>query len=379
MDFRPGLPTKENSIPLVDLYRQHEALKEELAAAFADILDTSRFIGGSWLERFEGDFAQYCGSRYAVGVSSGSAALELALRASGIGPGDEVLVPVLTFIATAASVTAVGATPIFVDVDPEFYTLDPLAAEQKITPRTKAMVPVHLYGQMADMERIAELARGRNLILIEDAAQAHGARWQGKPAGSWGWATGFSFYPSKNLGAGGDAGAVVTQDATLAERIRMLRNHGSLRDKYCHEITAFNHRLDALQAAILTIKLKHLEQWNAWRREAAEQYQQRMADLDLILPKERSGATHVYHLFVIRTRQRDALRNFLQEKGIQTGLHYPIPLHLQPAYRHRGYPEGDFPVAEQLAREVLSLPLFPGITSAEVNYVVECIRSFFGR
>ncbi|OFW10654.1 MAG: hypothetical protein A3H27_03220 [Acidobacteria bacterium RIFCSPLOWO2_02_FULL_59_13] len=368
---------EKRQIPLVNLSRQHEPIQPQLEAVFREILATSSFIGGHWLERFEEEFARYCNSRHAVGVSSGSAALELSLRACGIGPGDEVLVPVFTFIATAASVTAVGARPVFVDVDPEFYTLDPLNADQKITPRSKAIIPVHLYGQMADMERIAELASRRNLILIEDAAQAHGARLHGKSAGSWGLAAAYSFYPSKNLGACGDAGAVATDDDSVAKRIRLLRNHGSLHDKYRHEIPAFNHRMDTLQAAILTVKLKYLGQWNEWRREAAGQYRRALPALDLILPQEQPGSTHVYHLFVIRTRQRDALQKFLRGRGIDTGLHYPIPLHLQPAYRHLGYQEGDFPAAEQLAREVLSLPLFPGITPAEVHEVAECVRAFF--
>lgn len=377
MHLPPEEQKQKTHIPLVNLSRQHEPIQAQIDAAVREIFSTSSFIGGPWLERFEDEFARYCGSRYAVGVSSGSAALELALRACGIGPGDEVLVPVFTFIATAASVTAVGATPVFVDVNPEFYTLDPNLAEQKITARSKAIIPVHLYGQMADMERIAELASRRNLVLIEDAAQAHGARLHGKSAGSWGSATAYSFYPSKNLGACGDAGAVVTHDESVAERIRLLRNHGSSHDKYRHEIAAFNHRLDSLQAAILAVKLPYLEQWNEGRREAAQQYRRALSALDLLLPQERPGSTHVYHLFVIRARQRDELRKFLREQGIDTGLHYPLPLHLQPAYRHLGHQAGEFPEAEQLAREVLSLPLYPGITPAEIQEVVEYVRAFF--
>lgn len=241
------------------------------------------------------------------------------------------------------------------------------------------MIPVHLYGQMADMEPLAELASRRKLILIEDAAQAHGARLNGKPVGYAALAAAFSFYPSKNLGAFGDAGAVVTQDSALAERLRLLRNHGSSREKYRHEISAFNHRLDALQAAILSVKLNYLERWNQWRREVAAQYRCGMSDLEIGLPQERAGSAPVYHLFVVRTPHRDSLQKFLQEKEIQTAIHYPIPLHLQPAYRHLSHQPGDFPVAEQLSREVLSLPLFPGITPSEVHRVVEGVRAFFGR
>lgn len=364
-------------VPLVNLSRQHEEVQGQIQEAFAEILRTSSFIGGPWLERFEEEFARYCGTRFALGVSSGTAALELALRACGVGPGDEVLVPSFTFIATAASVSAVGATPVFVDIDAASYALSWESAEQHITSRTKGIIPVHLYGQAADMGPIAELARRHKLILIEDAAQAQGAQYLGKPMGSWGLATGFSFYPAKNLGAWGDAGAIITRDEGIAERVRLLRNHGSSRDKYCHEIASYNHRLDTLQAAVLSIKLKCLDQWNESRREAAAHYLQALEGLDLVLPRERPGSKHVYHLFVIRTPRRDALRDYLKPKGIDAGLHYPLPLHLQPAYRHLGHREGDFPVAEQAAREVLSLPIFPRMTAAEVDFVAEAVREFF--
>jgi dTDP-4-amino-4,6-dideoxygalactose transaminase len=354
------------NIPLVDLFRQHEPIREELEEAFRGIVQRSSFIGGEWLERFENDFAKYCSIPFAVGVSSGTAALELPLRACGIGSGDEVLVPAFTFIATGASVNAVGAKPVFVDVDSRSYTLDLKSAEERITPQTKAIIPVHLYGHPADMDAVSDFAGRHHLILIEDAAQAQGARWSGKPVGAWGRATGFSFYPAKNLGAMGDAGAVITADAGLAYQIRLLRNHGSLRDKYCHEILGHNERLDALQAAVLDIKLKHLEEWNDSRRTAAARYSAALKGLDLILPEERPGARHVYHLYVVRTPRRDELREFLSKKNIGTGYHYPM-----------GYPEGDFPIAEQLAREVLSLPLFPGITPAEVDFVAECLHEFF--
>jgi dTDP-4-amino-4,6-dideoxygalactose transaminase len=364
-------------VPLVDLHRQHTALDPELKNAFEGIVRKSSFIGGAWLERFENDFAQYCGSRFALGVSSGTAALELAMRACGVGPGDEVLVPAFTFVAPAASVSALGGTPVFVDVDSHFYTLDIGSAETRISPRTKAVIPVHLYGQMADMECVAELARRKNLVVIEDAAQAHGARLEGKPVGSWGRAAAFSFYPTKNLGAWGDAGAVITEDAAVAHCIRLLRNHGSFRDKYCHEIIGYNHRLDALQAAVLAIKLKHLDGWNDSRRQAARRYREALQGLELILPDVRPNSTHVYHLFVVRTSHRDVLREFLQQRGVETGLHYPIPLHLQAAYQPLGHVEGHFPVSERLAREVLCLPMFPGITSAEIDWVAKCVCEFF--
>lgn len=364
-------------VQLVDLYRQHRSIEDEIKNTFIEILRTSSFIGGTWLDRFEAEFAAYCGTRFAVGVSSGTAALELSLRACEIGPGDEVLVPAFTFVATASAVSVVGATPVFVDVDPQYYTLDWRSAEAKINSRTKALIPVHLYGQVAEMERIADLGRRRNLVLIEDAAQAHGAQLCGKPVGSWGRATGFSFYPAKNLGALGDAGAVITQDAALAGRIRLLRNHGSSGDKYCHEIAAYNHRLDTLQAAVLDIKLKYLDEWNDQRRRLAALYREGLAGLDVVLPAEGPDSRHVYHLLVVRTPRRDALRDFLKTRGVDTGMHYPIPLHLQPAYRHLGYKEGDFPIAEQLSREVLSLPIFPGMTPPEVSHVVECVGKFF--
>lgn len=364
-------------VPLVDLYRQHAQVESELQQAFEDVLKKSNFIGGAWLERFENDFAKYCGSRFALGVSSGTAALELAMRACHVGPGDEVLVPAFTFVATAASVNAVGAAPIFVDVDPRFYTLDVGSAEARTSPKTKAIIPVHLYGQIADMERVAEFARRHSLVVIEDAAQAQGARFRAKPVGSWSQAAAFSFYPSKNLGALGDAGAVITEDAAMAHQIRLLRNHGSFRDKYCHEVIGHNHRLDSLQAAALAVKLKYLDEWNDCRRQTASRYREALQDLDLILPDERPDSRHVYHLFVVRTLGRDALRQFLHQKGVETGIHYPVPLHLQTAYRPLGHIEGDFPVSEQLAREVLSLPMFPGITSAEMGRVIECLREFY--
>ena len=364
-------------VPLVNLSRQHAEVEDQIQEAFAEILRTSSFIGGPWLDRFEADFAKYCGARFALGVSSGTSALELSLRACGIGPGDEVLVPSFTFIATAASVSAVGATPVFVDVDLASYTLNPEAAEGRITAKTKGIIPVHLYGQAADMGPVTELARRHNLTLIEDAAQAQGAQYLGKPMGSWGLATGFSFYPAKNLGAFGDAGAIITRDEGIAERVRLLRNHGSSQDKYRHEIAAFNHRLDTLQAAVLAIKLQHLDQWNESRREAAARYLRALEGLDLALPHERRGSKHVYHVFVVRTPRRDALRDFLKPKGIDAGLHYPLPLHLQPAYGHLGHRTGDFPFAEQAAREVLSLPIFPGMTADEVDYVAEGVRQFF--
>lgn len=362
-------------IPFVDLKAQYQTIKDDVNIGLQGVLQRCDFILGQDVEAFEVEFADYCEADYAVGVDSGYSALELILRAYDIGPGDEVITAANTFIATALAITNTGAKPVLVDIDPATYNLDPTQLEAALTPATRALMPVHLYGQTADMDPIMHIAQQHGLRVIEDAAQAHGARYKGKRAGSLGDAAAFSFYPGKNLGAYGDGGAIVTDDAQLAERIRMLRDLG-MRVKYHHEIKGFNHRLDTMQAAVLRVKLRHLDDWNAARRQVAQQYDDRLADSPIVTPFAPDWADHIYHLYVIRTENRDALQKYLNQAGIASGLHYPIPLHLQPAYQELGYQEGDFPVTEQYAKEILSLPIYPELTSAAVDYVAHSIKAF---
>ena len=360
------------SIPLVDLKAQYAALKPEIDTAIARVIANTSFIMGPEVRSFEEAFAAFCGSRFAVGVSSGTAAIELTLRALGIGPGDEVITTPFTFIATAEAISAVGATPVFADIDPLTYTLSPDAAAAAITSRTRALLPVHLYGQPADMPALAALAQQHGLALIEDAAQAHGAEIGGRRVGSLGYPACFSFYPGKNLGAYGDAGAVTTDDPALAERLRKLRDHGRA-SKYVHDEVGYGHRLDALQAAILAVKLPHLAAANAARRRLASRYDELLCDSELVLPAAPPATTPVYHLYVVRTPRRDEVLAALHAAGIEAGVHYPLPLHLQPAYRSLGYAAGAFPVAERSAAEVLSLPLFPEMSEAQQDRVVEVL------
>lgn len=363
----------ETTIPLVDLKAQYAALKPEIDAAIARVIANASFILGPEVRAFEAAFAAYCQAEHAVGVSSGTAALELTLRALGIGPGDEVITTPFTFIATAEAISAVGATPVFADIDPATYNLDPAAVEAAVTARTRAILPVHLYGQPADMDGLASVAQRYGLKLIEDAAQAHGAEHRGRRVGSLADAACFSFFPGKNLGCYGDGGAVVTNDANLADRVRRLRDHGRT-SKYVHEEVGFGHRLDALQAAILAAKLPHLDAANAARRRLAERYSRLLADTDLALPYAPAHVTPVYHLYVVRTARRDQVLAHLQQRGIGAGVHYPLPLHLQPAYRFLGLRPGQFPVAEAAAAQVLSLPLFPEMTEAQQDRVVAALR-----
>ena len=332
---------------------------------------------GKDVASFEEEFATFCGTRHAVGLDSGLAALELSLRAFGIGPGDEVIVPANSFIATAAAATFAGARPVLVDVDSATYNIDVGLIEAAITPRTRAIIPVHLYGLPADMDEVMRLADKHGLVVIEDACQAHGAYYKGRRAGSLGHAAGFSFYPTKNLGACGDAGMVVTDDAAVAERVRTMRNCGQ-RKKYIHELPPFNHRMDTLQAAILRVKLRHLEAWIEARRQNAARYTELLAGNGVATPVEMSGTTHVYHLYVIQTAQRDALQARLQEQGVNTAIHYPVPIHLQPFYAGNGYGPGSFPVTERLCGQILSLPLFPEMTAEQVASVVQAIHAFYG-
>lgn len=363
------------TIPLVDLKAQYLSIKDEIDAAIQRVVDSTSFILGPDVRAFEEEFARFCGVQHAVGVDSGTAALHLAFLACDIGPGDEVITTPHTFIATIGMLGRVGARPVFVDIDPRTYNMDPAKIEAAITERTKAILPVHLYGQPAEMDPILEIADRHGLKVIEDAAQAHGAEYKGRRAGGMGHVAIFSFYPGKNLGAYGDAGALVTDDGQIAEKVRLLRNHGR-RDKYEHLLQGFNYRMDTLQAAILRAKLPHLEEWNEARRRHAATYREFLSDLDLVLPYEPKHVRAVYHLFVVRLQERDALREHLKARGISTGIHYPIPLHLQPAYHHLGHKEGDFPITEECARQVLSLPLYPELTQAQIEEVAQAIKEF---
>ncbi|MDI9549661.1 MAG: DegT/DnrJ/EryC1/StrS family aminotransferase [Chloroflexota bacterium] len=366
------------SIPLADLQAQYQVIGEEIDAAIRRVISKSSFILGPEVANFEQAFAAYCGAEHCAGVSSGTAALELALRAMGVGTGDEVITVAHTFIATAEAISAVGATPVFVDVDPHSYNLAPEAFAEAINARTRAVMPVHLYGQPADMTRINRIAREHGIRVIEDAAQAHGATWQGRRAGVLGDAACFSFYPGKNLGAYGDAGAVVTNQAEIVEQVRLLRNHGR-RAKYLHEQIGFGERLDALQAAILGAKLPHLDDWIEARNRLAARYTSLLADLELELPQVAEEARHAWHLYVVRTPRRDEMLEHLHQHGIGAGVHYPIPLHLQPAYAELGYRKGDLPMTETVADTCLSLPLYPEMTEEQQDRVVQCIAEFVGQ
>lgn len=367
------------AIPLVDLRAQYQELKTEIDAAIRRVVERTAFIGGEEVTRFEEEFAAYCSAGastplHCAGCGNGTDALYLALRALGIGPGDEVITVAHTFIATAEAISLTGAQPVFVDVRDSTLLMDPDAVEAAITPRTAAVVPVHLYGQPCEMDRIVEIAQKHCIKVVEDAAQAHGARWKGERVGAAGDAVTFSFYPGKNLGAYGDAGAVVTRDPELAQRIRMLANHGRA-EKYTHQMEGVNSRLDSLQAAILRTKLVHLDRWNVARRNVADFYLQALRNTPLRLPVILPEAEPVWHLFVVRSQDRDRLREQLKARGIATGVHYPLPLHLQPAYAHLQIPPGSLPVTERAALEIISLPIYPEMTDAQVEEVARVINS----
>jgi len=365
-------------VPFVDLTTQFQAMRDEVVPAMTKIMQGAHFILGEEVALFEKEFAAFCEAGYAVGVDSGTSALELALRAYHIGPGDEVITVTNSFIATALAISRTGATPVFVDVAPPTYTLDVSQLPRALTSHTKAIIPVHLYGHPADMDTIMEIAQAHNLVVIEDACQAHGARYKGRRAGSLGHAAAFSFYPAKNLGAYGDGGMVVTSDEQVTAKIRMLRDYGQ-REKYHHLMQGFNHRLDTLQAAVLRAKLKHLDAWNQARRRHARQYAELLAQSPAVLPAEADYAEAVYHLYVIRVDDRNELKAYLQSQGIATGIHYPIPIHLQPAYRDLGYHRGDFPVAERDAKQMLSLPMYPELDANAIEFVAETINAFIIR
>lgn len=374
-------------IPFLDLITPHAELEEELIAAVRTALRTAHFIGGPEVESFEQEYADFCQTQFCIAVSSGTDALRFALIAAGVGKGDIVITVPHTFIATTEAITQAGATIAFVDIDERTYNMDPVKLREYLETHRgapiKAVVPVHLYGQMADMDRILEIAEEYNLMVIEDACQAHGAEYFSMKknrwcrAGSMGKAAAFSFYPGKNLGACGEAGAVTTNDAELAQKVRMLRDHGQSR-KYYHELEGYNGRLDAIQAGILTVKLRHLPDWNARRRRAAARYGQLFtkADVAELAPFEPKRARPVYHLYVVRVPGRDGLMRHLAEVGIGTGIHYPVPLHLQKAYEWLGYREGDFPVTEEAAREIVSLPMFPQLTGEQQARVVAGVMGF---
>jgi dTDP-4-amino-4,6-dideoxygalactose transaminase len=362
-------------IPFVDLKAQYHSIKGEIDAAVAHILENSQFVLGGEVAKFEEEFAAYCGASHGIGVNSGTSALHLALLAAGVGAGDEVITVPFTFVATVAAIHYTGATPVFVDIDPCTFTMDANQLERAITPRTKVILPVHLYGQPAEMHPILEVARRRGKIVIEDAAQAHGAEYRGQRVGGIGDMGCFSFYPGKNLGAYGEGGMVTTNNPEFAKTIRLLRDWGQSR-RYYHDLRGYNYRLEGMQGAILRVKLRHLEAWTEARRANAIRYNQLLADAPVIVPHAQPQVRHVYHVYAIRTQDRAPLQEHLQAQGVQSGIHYPIPVHLQKAYADPRYHAGDFPQAEKAADEVLSLPMFAELSSTQAETVCGAIRQF---
>ena len=360
-------------IPLVDLKAQYLTIKSDVAAAVGRVLDTGQFVLGPEVEAFEQEFAAYQGAAQGIAVNTGTSALHLALMAAGVGPGDEVITVPFTFVATVAAIGYVGARAVYVDIDPKTFTMDVNQIEGAITPRTKAIVPVHLYGQPADMDPIIEIANRHGLKVIEDGCQAHGAAYKGRPVGALGDLGCFSFYPGKNLGAYGEGGMVVTNNAAMAKQIRMLRDWGSEK-KYHHVLKGFNYRMEGMQGSILRVKLRHLEKWTEARRTHATQYRRVLADSGVEMPAEASYARHVYHVYAIRTKDRVTMQRMLQSNGIGTGIHYPIPVHLQPAYADPAYRQGDFPHSEQAANEVLSLPMFAELSFTNVEMIGAAVK-----
>ena len=388
------------NIPFLDLKTQFREIEHEVLPMVKEAMENAAFIGGPQVSGFEAEFAAFCDSKYGVGVNSGTDALRFALMAAGVGPGDEVITVPHTFIATTEAISQVGAKPVFVDIDPKTYNMDPSKLEDYLDKRfggsstglkppasslkqgpkaPKAVIPVHIYGQPADMDPILEIAKKKNLAVIEDACQAHGSLYKGKKAGSMGMVGCFSFYPGKNLGAYGEGGAVVTQSEDIANKIRMIRDHGQAK-KYYHDMEGYNGRLDAIQAGVLRIKLKRLANWNESRRRNAQYYNELLSPIKgVTVPREADGCRHVYHLYVILVDDRDGLQKYLNDKGVGTGLHYPVPLHLQKAYADMGYKEGEFPVTESVAKRLLSLPMFPELTKAQIEYVAQNIKDFMNK
>ena len=370
-----GAPKRRVSakLPLVDLKAQHASIAGEVRAAVDRVMTNADFILGGDVAAFEEEYARYCEAEHCVGLDSGMSALELGMRGLGIGSGDEVITPAGSFIASSSAISFTGATPIWVDTETDSYNIDPTLIEAAITPSTKAIMVVHLYGQPADMDRVLAIANKHHLPVIEDACQSHGARYKGRRTGSMGAFAAFSFYPSKNLGAYGDAGALTTNDSGLAERVRMMRNYGQ-RAKYEHVYLAWNRRLDTMQAAVLRVKLPRLDGWNQARRHIASVYGELLADSGIGLPRSSPDVEHVHHLYVVEVEARARLQEKLAERGIGTGIHYPLPIHLQEAYRPRGFGPGSFPVAEAAAKRVLSLPMYPELTEAGVHRVAGALR-----
>ena len=366
------------NIPFLDIKAQNAPLKSEINLAIQEVIDSSAFAGGPFVDRFEQEFAAYCGGRYALGVGSGTEALWLTLLALDVGPGDEVITVPSTFMATAEAITYCGAKPVFIDIDEQTYTMDPDHLERSITMRTKAIIPVHLFGHPANMDPILEIARRRGLVVIEDSCQAHGAEYKGRKAGVLGDAGCFSFYPGKNLGAFGEAGAVVTNDSALNDKMRILRDHGQVR-KYHHTMIGWNCRMDGIQAAVLRIKLRHLDRGNQLRCSLAVQYDRALSTSEFIVtPAKAPWVKHAYHIYAIRVQDRDAVIQSLTKEGIGCGIHYPIPVHLQVAYRSLGYGRGAFPRAEKCAEEFISLPMFPELTPEQVGIVAESVKEAAG-
>lgn len=359
-------------VPLADLKAQYKSIKKEIDKAVSKVLTNADFILGEEVDLLEKEFAQYVGTKYAVGIDSGISALELGMRSLGIGPGDEVLTPVNSFIASSSAISFTGATPVFVECEEKTYNIDITDAEKRITKKTKAIMPVHLYGQAANMSKVLSFARKHKLLVIEDACQAHGAKFKGKGAGAFGDFGAFSFYPGKNLGAYGDGGMLTTNNKEVHDTVKMMRNYGQ-KEKYNHIFLAWNKRLDNLQAAILRVKLKYLNSWNKLRQQHAKYYTKLLDGL-VETPYEGKGAEHIYHQYVIRTKKRDALLKYLHSKGIGAGIHYPIPIHLQRAYENLGYKKGDFPISERLASEIISLPMYPELSNKQMEYVVAQIK-----
>lgn len=364
------------NIPFVDLRKQYAPFKDEILSGIEKVLDGMQLFLGENVQQLEKEFAQFCGAAHGIGVSDGTVALQIILRAMDIGPGDEVITVSHTFIATAEAIILTGAKPVFVDVDPDTYLMDISQVEAKITPHTKAILPVHLYGQTVDMDPLLEIASRHGLRVVEDACQAHGADYKGRKAGTLGDAAGFSFYYSKNLGAYGEGGFISTNDSELADKIRKIRDHGS-GVRYHHDLIGVNGRLDEIQAVVLRAKLPHLAAWNEKRREHVCIYNEMLKGTSAVVPTEQSGNTPVYHLYVIRTPKRDELQAFLKNCGIFTGIHYPIPVHLQKATEFLGYKQGDLPVTEQLVTQILSLPMYAELNADEIKYVVDSIKTFY--
>ena len=363
-------------VPFLDLKAQYESIRNEIGTTLQQVLDKTAFAGGPFVEKFEKEFASFCQCDFAIGVGSGTDALWMVLLGMGIGEGDEVITTPNTFIATAEAISFSGAIPVFVDIDERTYTMNPDLLERAITPKTKAVIPVHLFGQMADMERIMQIAQTHGLFVVEDACQAHGAEYKQRRAGSIGDAGCFSFYPGKNLGAYGEAGAIVTINAELAEKMRMFRDHGQAK-KYYHSIIGWNARMDGFQGAVLSVKLKHLPAWNEARRKNAQLYDELLIDVDnVIAPVEADCAKHIYHIYAIRTKNRDVLISTLAERDIFCGIHYPIPIHLQEPYKFLGHEKGSFPIAERCAEELVSLPMFPELSQEQIERVSHEIKCF---